>query len=102
MSTHEYLLQVLQEEASEIIKEASKINRFGLDSINPQDRDKVPNKEKLENEIYDFFGVIELLMEENIIFSGSNKIKNIPDDNIKIDIKKTRVKSYMKTRKERK
>lgn len=41
------------EEASEVIKEYAKAERFGWDSYHPRDPDKVSNSDRLRSEISD-------------------------------------------------
>lgn len=65
LSIQEHLLQKLSEECVEISKDVSKSILFGLDDIEPNC--KKTNQEKIENEIADFFGVIELLISNEII-----------------------------------
>jgi len=102
MNKQEYLLQVLQEEAGEIIQAASKCNRFGPESFNPElpPELQVSNHQQLENEIHDLLGVVELIIEE----TGLLKNKEMSSMGImnyrylnrsQIDAKKNKVKSFM-------
>ena len=50
------LLDILKEEASEVVQAASKVTRFGAH-----------NQRDLEIEIGDFFGVLKLLYEEGYV-----------------------------------
>ena len=65
MNLRENLLQTLEEEASEVIKECSKANRFGLMDINP--KTGITNKHALQDEINDFFAVVVMLVEEGFL-----------------------------------
>jgi hypothetical protein len=71
-------LYILLEEAAEVIKVSAKILRFGLDSANPFDAKRVPNKTMLESEIGDFEGVVENLKAAGIGIStsGIRKARN--------------------------
>lgn len=65
MNKNEHLLTILTEECGEVIKEVTKSLRFGLNDHPPYNNKT--NKEKLESEIADLYGVVELLVENNII-----------------------------------
>jgi hypothetical protein len=60
-TTEEKLLDLLQEEAAEIIQIISKIRRFGMDSYHPDDPDKTSNRILFQREIGDFEAVKKLL-----------------------------------------
>lgn len=61
-------LEVLAEEASEIIQAKSKIIRFGLnDSFNETIRPDQTNKQKLEAEIFQFLAVVDILIARGVI-----------------------------------
>ena len=85
MNKNEHLLVVLSEESSEIIKDVAKSLRFGLESIEPGQN--YSNGEKIENEIADFLGVVEMLQELNMIGEISKE---------KIKKKKIKVEKYLK------
>lgn len=55
------LLDILQEEAAEVIQIISKIKRFGLYSYNPNDLEKTTNIAHLSVEIGDFVAIVDLL-----------------------------------------
>ena len=61
--TREILL-ILAEEASEVIKEVSKIMRFGPDQCKPGSNET--NIQALEQELGDLQAMIELLLDNNI------------------------------------
>lgn len=58
MTREQYLLQCLQEECAEVISVASKYNRFGPESFNPEDPEKRTNKFLLTQEIIDVMALI--------------------------------------------
>lgn len=58
-------LEILAEEASEIIQAKSKIIRFGLDDYHP--KNGLPNRQKLEEEIGHFLAVVDILVQQRII-----------------------------------
>ena len=62
MKRIEHLLQVLQEEAAEVIQAASKINRFGLRDFNPFTGEN--NEDKLVAEIHDLLAILQMVNEE--------------------------------------
>lgn len=55
------VLQCLQEECAEVIQIASKINRFGAYSRNPEDPASLSNIELLHQEIGDVLAIFEVL-----------------------------------------
>lgn len=55
------------EECAEVQKECSKAWRFGLEDCDPRDEVPTTNREKLNNEVNDFLGVIRLLQNSGII-----------------------------------
>ena len=70
MNRQEHLLVVLSEECSEVIKDVSKALRFGLDDIKPNQTPnlELTNSDKITNELADVFAVVDMLVEEGIIF----------------------------------
>ena len=59
MTKEEHILQCLQEEASEVIKAASKINRFGLRAFNPLTGEC--NEDILWKECHDLLAVMQMI-----------------------------------------
>lgn len=57
------LLEILQEEAAEVIQIISKIKRFGLYSYHPDDESKTSNIAHLSVEIGDFVAIVDLLTQ---------------------------------------
>jgi NTP pyrophosphatase (non-canonical NTP hydrolase) len=62
------ILIILQEESAEVIQQISKIQRFGLSSINQHG---VTNQQELEKEIGDLLAMIDLLKESGIVSQSS-------------------------------
>ena len=93
MNVTEHLLQCLQEEAAEVIKAASKSNRFGLQDGYPGTT-RI-NELDLAEEIRDFLAIVELLEERGIIHSDC--VRNPVD----IQVKKLKVVSYMQYARDR-
>lgn len=58
-------LEILAEEAAEIIQIKSKIIRFGIDDYHP--KNKLPNRQKLEEEIGHFLYVMNILIDNGTI-----------------------------------
>jgi len=65
MNKIEYLMTVLSEECAEVAELCSKVNRFGIDNIAPDET--LSNRKRLINELNDIYGVVALLMEEQIL-----------------------------------
>jgi NTP pyrophosphatase (non-canonical NTP hydrolase) len=63
------VLDILQEEAAEVIQAVSKIRRFGWDNRHPES--KQTNLEHLEEELGDMQAMIEILMEMNVASWGN-------------------------------
>lgn len=63
------VMDILQEEAAEVIQAVSKIRRFGIDNAKPGTN--YSNREHLEEEIGDLLAMIDILQINNIV-SWSN------------------------------
>lgn len=64
------VLDILQEEAAEVIQAVSKIRRFGWDNNHPDSPDQ-NNLEHLEEELGDMQAMIEILMELDVASWGN-------------------------------
>ena len=62
-------MDILQEEAAEVIQAVSKVRRFGWESKHPESQQT--NLEHLEEELGDMQAMIEILMELGIVSWGS-------------------------------
>lgn len=60
------LLEILQEEAAEVIQAVSKIKRFGTHSVHPDDPLRITNIEHLVTEIGDVVGMVDLLTNSEL------------------------------------
>jgi hypothetical protein len=60
---------ILQEECAEVTQAISKVFRFGMDTVYPEN--SPTNKEKLEEEIGDLVAMIDILVERSVL-SDSN------------------------------
>lgn len=58
-------LEILAEEASEIIQAKSKIIRFGIDDYHP--KNGLPNREKLEEEIGHLLKIVDILIHHGTL-----------------------------------
>jgi len=63
------VMDILQEEAAEVIQAVSKIRRFGMDNTKPGT--DCTNREHLEEELGDMLAMIDILLVNNIV-SWSN------------------------------
>jgi NTP pyrophosphatase (non-canonical NTP hydrolase) len=63
------VLDILQEEAAEVIQAVSKIRRFG--ALNHKDGETQTNLEHLEEELGDMEAMLEILMEMGIVSWGN-------------------------------
>lgn len=61
------ILCITQEECAEVTQVISKIFRFGMESKHPNDL--LNNRERLEEEIGDLHAMIDLMIENKIIFN---------------------------------
>lgn len=86
MNLQENLLTTLGEEASEIIKDCSKANRFGLGDINPETG--ISSKEAIQTEINDLLGVAAVLVDEGFLDEHFINEKQI-------QAKKTKIQKYL-------
>lgn len=78
------VLQVLQEEAAEVIQVASKIVRFGRNSYNPLLGDEtLTNTELLHQEIGDFLAMLEVLEYDTDFEFDYNKIVEAKNKKVK-------------------
>ena len=59
------VMDILQEEAAEVIQAVSKISRFGLDNFKPG-KPKT-NREHLEEELGDMLAMIDILLEKKVV-----------------------------------
>ncbi len=75
-SKQEEILNITQEECAELIQIISKVRRFGIDEYHIKDR--VPNRERLAEEIGDVLCMIQLIAE-----SGLVDIQDVEDARLK-------------------
>lgn len=80
------ILNLITEECAEVIQIISKINRFGFSSYNPNDKEKVINRDLLVQELGDIIALVEIAIDSNII--------NISELNDAVISKKERLKIY--------
>ena len=59
------VMDILQEEAAEVIQAVSKISRFGLDNLKPG-KPKT-NREHLEEELGDLMAMVTILLDKGIV-----------------------------------
>lgn len=90
MNKEQYLLECLIEEAAEVVQRCTKALRFGLYEI--QLDQKLNNLQRLNYELNDLIGVIEILNENGIEININNREA--------IDLKKEKIKKYMDYSKE--
>jgi NTP pyrophosphatase (non-canonical NTP hydrolase) len=72
-------LNVLMEECAEVIKEASKINRFGQFSRHPFIENSPTNIENLTQEIGDVLAILDVIQNETDIELDWNKVLQARD-----------------------
>lgn len=88
MTLSEYMLTCLIEECSEIIKDATKAQRFGLDDIAPGSEQT--NAEKIAHEVNDLIGIITMLKGNKLLSSA------ILFNQDEVEAKIIKVKKWMK------
>jgi NTP pyrophosphatase (non-canonical NTP hydrolase) len=59
------VMDILQEEAAEVIQAVSKIRRFGIDNAKPDT--EYTNRQHLEEELGDMLAMIDILMINNVV-----------------------------------
>ena len=64
MNRIQFILNKISQEASELIKDATKTSMYGLSSYDPNDPNKKVNIECLIEEFHDVVAAFELLMDE--------------------------------------
>ncbi len=67
MNRGEKLITIISEEAGEVIQEASKSLRFGMDGYHPDDKTKTPNYMRLLKEFYELQAAIEYAQDEHLL-----------------------------------
>ena len=90
----DHLLIKLGEECSEVSKEVSKALLFGYDDYAPSDEET--NVEKIEYELNDLLGVIDMLIEAQVL--NGDKVTSLSG---RIQ-KRTKIKKWMKYSQEQK
>ena len=65
------LLDMLQEEAAEVIQIVAKLKRHGPMSYHPADPEKTPNHELMARELGDLIGVMVALDEKGMLNSAT-------------------------------
>lgn len=93
MNREEHLWEIAQEEALEIAKVISKIQRFGFNNTQPASGKT--NKQLLIEEINDLYASLELLVEDFVM----NFADILPKKDL-IAAKKVNVEKYLKISKE--
>ena len=63
------VMDILQEEAAEVIQAVSKIRRFGIDNAKPGLG--YTNREHLEEELGDLLAIIDILTENEVVNWGN-------------------------------
>lgn len=64
MNTTEYLLSCLIEECAEVIQRATKVQRFGLHEVQPEQ--SLTNEVRLRIEVADLMATLRLLQDEGM------------------------------------
>lgn len=85
LSQKQYLTDCIAEECAEIIQRCSKILRFGPDEIQPGH--ELNNTQRLELELNDLVGVLEMAYAAGVIVGQPNRIH--------IEMKKRKLEQFM-------
>ena len=86
MNKIDYLINLLSEECNEVGQMCSKILRFGLEEVRPEQ--EFTNKERLIQEVNDLLAVLELLQAEGVDLTGLA-------NSVALAKKKTKVEKFM-------
>jgi hypothetical protein len=95
------LLDILQEEAAEVIQIISKIKRFGMYSYHPDDPEKTTNIAHLSVEIGDFVAIVDLLtqgeLNSNHGLSWDEDFDGIDSIAANVTKKKNKLEKFLRT-----
>jgi NTP pyrophosphatase (non-canonical NTP hydrolase) len=75
-------LVILMEECAEVTQAASKILRFGKDSVHPDDN--IPNRDKLVAEIGDLLAIIKILVYHGV-FSEDELVTKAEEKMVRLE-----------------
>lgn len=90
MTREQYLLTVLAEECNEVAQRCTKAIRFGAEEVEEGQGNN--NRDRIEFEIIDMLGVIEMLMASGTLSVATLSLELNRDD---INAKKAKVERYM-------
>ena len=77
MNLKEYLLSCLAEECAETIKAVMKVERFGMEGVNPLKPSEGTNIEKVETEFLEAIAIYWMLRDEGVFTFGEEKTNSI-------------------------
>lgn len=84
MNRVQWFLNKMTQEASELIKDATKTSMFGLESYDPQDPNQTPNLQLVVEEFFDLLAVFEQFIDEvgardkvELLFDGNKQFEYI-------------------------
>jgi hypothetical protein len=94
VNSTEHLLTCLAEECAEVAQRVSKALRFGLPEVQPGQ--EFTNEERIRHEIWDLYGVVELLEEVGVLEQRSFVVTEQA-----IQAKKEKIRKFMAYARER-
>jgi hypothetical protein len=96
MTRFDYLLVKLQEECAEVIQRVCKIQRFGIDEIQPEQPISRDNGSRLKDELRDLIAVLDMLEDEGFVLLGDPLLNGLVRGASEITSRRERIEKYIR------